>query len=259
MDLYARAAALLAERRPAVMVTVVDAAGSTPRKPGARMLVHAGGAIEGSIGGGRVEKEIIDAALRVLDTGSPELIEYQLTAQLAMCCGGRMTLFLEPLVSNPTLIVFGCGHVGAAVIRAAAPLRFDVVAVDDREDLASGERLPEAVRLVHSYEPADVAALPFGEDAYILIATRDHALDQKLLELCVRKPSRYLGVIGSPRKAKLQRERLAAKDVPAELIERVHCPVGLDIGAQTPEEIAVAVCAELVAARRGGARFSGRA
>lgn len=260
MDLFERIPALRHERRGAVLVTVVKTLGSTPRKPGARMLVLDNGGIEGSIGGGVVEHVLRSAAERVLKTRQPELVHHTLTAELGMCCGGQMTFFVEPIVSNPTLIVLGCGHVGAAVIYAAANLAFDIVAVDDLDENANQERLPHAKEIVRSYERDAIDALPFGDDTYVIIATREHALDQKLLELCLRHTHAYVGVIGSPRKAKLQRERLAAKGFSQEDIERVNCPVGLDIGAQTPEEIAVSVCAELVSRRRGGPRFAdGRA
>ncbi len=258
MDLFAHIAALRRERRPAALATVVETHGSTPRKPGARMLVHHDGQSEGSVGGGAVEQVVREAAARVLRTGRAELVTYKLTHDLAMCCGGQMTLFVEPIMSPPPLIVFGCGHVGRAVVYAAAPLGFDIVAVDDLRDNANPERLPQATRIIHSYEAADFADLPFGDDAFVVIATREHALDQKLIEYCLARPSRFLGVIGSPRKAHLQAERLRAKGFAPEAIARVRCPLGVDIGAETPEEIAVSVTAELVAVRRGGPRFTGR-
>lgn len=251
MDILERTLELQRQRRPVALVTVVETHGSTPRKPGARMLVFADGQIEGSIGGGAVERAVIEAAQGIIRTEVPQLVQFKLTTQLAMCCGGQMTFFVEPIVSNPTLIVFGCGHVGSAIVYAASALGFDIVAVDDLEENANPDRLPHAGRIVTSYERDDLGDLPFGDDTYVVIATRDHAIDQKLLEMCARRKSRYLGVIGSERKARMQRERLAAKDFDAAAIERIHCPIGLEIGAQTPEEIAVSVCAELVAVRRG--------
>ena len=254
MEILERTQELRRQRRAAALVTVVETHGSTPRKPGARMLVLPDGEIEGSIGGGAVERAVIAAAIEIIATEVPRLVQFKLTTQLAMCCGGQMTFFVEPIVSNPTLIVFGCGHVGSAIIYAAAALGFDIVAVDDLEENANPDRLPHAGRIVTSYEPSDLGDLPFGSDTYVVIATRDHGIDQKLLETCAPRESRYLGVIGSARKARMQRERLAAKDFAAAAIERIHCPIGLDIGAQTPEEIAVSVCAELVAIRRGSGR-----
>ncbi len=257
-DILERVLELRRQSTPAVLVTLVETRGSTPRKPGARMVVLGDGMSEGTIGGGTVEHVVRDAAARVSKTGQPETVTYELTQELAMCCGGQMTFFVEPIMSPSPLILFGCGHVGSAIIYAAAPLGFEIVAVDDLEENANAERLPQAARIVNSYEQDELGELPFGDDTFVVIATREHGLDQKLLEWCIDKRTRFLGVIGSLRKAHMQRERLAAKGVAAEAIERITCPVGLDIGAQTAEEIAVSVVAQLVALRRGGAKLEGR-
>lgn len=257
-DVLERVLELRRSRTPAVLVTLIETRGSTPRKPGARMLVLGDGSTEGTIGGGTVEHVVRDAAARVAITGQPTTVTYELTQELAMCCGGQMTFFVEPIMSQPPLILFGCGHVGSAIIYAAAPLGFEIVAVDDLEENANAERLPQAARIINSYESDELGDLPFGDDTLVVIATREHALDQKLLEWCIDKPTRFLGVIGSPRKARMQRERLAAKGVEAAAIDRITCPVGLDIGAQTAEEIAVSVVAQLVALQRGGTKFEDR-
>ena len=258
MDLLERVLEIRRQRQRAVLVTVIAARGSTPRKPGAKLLLFSDGHTEGTVGGGKVEHVIREAALRVLKSESPEVVHHNLTSELAMCCGGQMSFFLEPIMSPPPLILFGCGHIGSAILEAASRLGFDMIAVDDLVENANPERLPGATRIINSYEAEDLADLPFGEDAYVVIATREHAIDQRLLELCLARPSRFLGVIGSPRKAKAQRERLTAKGFDASLIDRVRCPVGLDIGAETPAEIAIAIVAELVATRRGGAKFKDR-
>ncbi len=237
--------------RRAALVTVVEAKGSTPRKPGARMLVLDDGSLVGTIGGGRVEQAVTEAARRVVESGVPELVRHQLTAELAMCCGGQMTFFVEPVMRQPPLIVFGLGHVGSAIVYAASQLGFEIVGVDDKPENSAKERLPQASRLLPSYDDADFGELPFGEDACLIIATREHQLDQRLLEYCLPRPWRYLGVIGSERKAAMQRQRLLAKGFDEARVAAVRCPMGLDIGAETPEEIAVSVCAELVAVRRG--------
>jgi len=255
MRIFEQLEALRKDGTQVALVTVVRTSGSTPRKPGCRMLIFADGHTEGSIGGGAVEHLVKEAAQRVLKTTVPELVEHRLTTDLAMCCGGQMTFFVEPVMSNPSLIVFGCGHVGSALIYAASPLGFDITAIDDLDENANTDRLPHAKQIINSYEPADLDSLPFGDDCYVVIATREHSLDQKLLEFCIDKQSAYLGVIGSPRKAKMQLERMRSKSVAEQSLERVRCPVGLDIGALTPEEIAVAVCAEMIQIRRGGNRF----
>jgi xanthine dehydrogenase accessory factor len=258
MQTLERVAELRRKRKRAALVTVTAASGSTPRKPGSRMIIFADGSTEGSIGGGQVEHVIRDAAARVLERREPEAFTYRLSVDLDMGCGGTMTFFVEPILTQPPLIVFGCGHVGSALIRAAAPLGFDIVAVDDLVQNANPERLPQATDILNTYALEHLAELPFTEDAFVVIVTREHRFDQQLLELCIDKPVRYLGVIGSPRKARLQRERLAEAGATPEQIERVRCPVGIDIGAETPEEIAIAICAELVSELRGGPKFESR-
>jgi xanthine dehydrogenase accessory factor len=143
-------------------------------------------------------------------------------------------------------MVFGCGHVGLALIEAALPLGFHIVAIDDLNAPAVAQRFSAVRRVIQSYAPEDFVDLPFGNDAYVVIATRDHAHDQSLVEYCLTQPTRYLGVIGSRRKARIQHEQLLAKGFSEEDLRRIHCPIGIDIGAETPEEIAISICAELV-------------
>ena len=258
MATFGRLEQLLRERRTTALITVVKTQGSTPRKAGARMIVFEDGSTEGSIGGGVVEHRAIKVAKEVLHNETPRLVDYKLTNELAMCCGGQMTLFVEPLVQSPLLFVFGCGHVGTALIRTAQSAGFDIIAIDELESNANPNRLPEASRILQSYERADLETLPFAQDVFVVIATREHALDQKLLEYCLKKPTCYVGVIGSLRKARMQLERLRAKGYENEQLEGIRCPIGLDIGALTPEEIAVSVVAELIQHRRGGPRFASR-
>lgn len=254
-DIFERIAELRRQGRRAALVTVVETRGSTPRKAGARMLVLEDGSSEGTVGGGAVEHVLHEAAARVLEREEPELIQYDLTADLEMGCGGGMALFVEPVVGKPRLIMFGCGHVGYAVIKAAAPLGFDIIAVDDLAANTTDEKMVGVSRVVRSYEIPALEDLPFGDNTFVVIATREHAYDQRLVELCLGRRTRYLGVIGSVRKAKKQRQRLAEAGANPGAIARVHCPIGVDIGAQTPEEIAIAICAELVSVRRGGAHW----
>jgi xanthine dehydrogenase accessory factor len=259
MDLLERAAELKRTRQRAVLITVIASQGSTPRKPGAKMLVFPDGHSEGTVGGGKVEHVIRDAAARALKREQPEVVHHNLTQDLGMACGGQMTFFVEPIMSQPVLILFGCGHIGMAIYEAAQSLGFDIVAVDDLAENAHPERAPAATRIVNSYDVHALGDLPFGEDTYVVIATRDHAFDQQLLDLCIDRPTHFLGVIGSPRKAKAQREHLLQRGMSEEAVVRIHCPIGLDIGAETPAEIAISILAEIVAARRGGAKFASRA
>lgn len=247
-SVLARAAELEASGLPVALVTVVRATGSTPRAPGARMIVYADGRIEGTIGGGKVELEAIAAAQEAIATEEPRFVEVQLTQQLGMCCGGQVAMFIEPLVRPPTLLIFGAGHVGAALCRSAAAAGFRVHVADERGELLTRERLPAATAL---HDDLEDPALPYGERAFVMVTTHDHALDQRIVERSLARPSAWLGLIGSRRKAELTRQRLERKDFTAEQIAHLRCPVGLAIGAETPEEIAVSILGELIAVRRG--------
>ena len=248
-SLLSRIADLNESGAKAAVVTVVRVSGSTPRAPGARMIVHHDGSIEGTIGGGKIEHRAIEAAQNAIQEQRTQYLDFSLTNELGMCCGGKMGLFVEPLRISPRLIIFGAGHVATALCRIAAHSGFVVHVVDERPELLQVERLAEARQLHDDNQSKD---LPFGSDCYIMITTHDHALDQRLLERCLKESFQWIGVIGSRRKAELTRERLAHKNFDPELIKRVRIPVGLAIAAETPEEIAVSIMSELIGVRRHG-------
>lgn len=246
-DLLLAAADWLAKDKLFVMASVVRTSGSTPRSSGARMLVAASGETIGSIGGGRVEYEIIKAAKEILAHGKSQLLEFELTQDLAMCCGGQMSVFVEVIQPAPQLVIFGAGHVGCAVAELAARTGFAVFVVDEREDLLTPARLPQVRRLFDDHQDAEI---PLTASTYVLVATHDHQLDQRLVERCLQHPHQWLGLIASRRKAELTRQRLRQKNFSEPDIAHVRAPVGLDIAAETPEEIAVSILAELIAHRR---------
>ncbi len=239
----------IADRRsaglPAWLVTVVAVRGSTPRKAGAKMMVTQDGTIVGSIGGGSVEKAVVDDVLADFD-GAPRLLDFNLSADLPMCCGGTMTFFLEPLMPKPMVLLFGLGHVGSAIARLANTLEYRLTAVDDDPRKIDNAALTADAQRLESYEPEDLETLELGPNSACVICTHSHQLDQRLLEFLLQRDIAWIGVIGSERKAELQRQRLLAKGFGDTAIAQVHCPMGLDIGADTPAEIAVSVGAELV-------------
>lgn len=248
MSLLQRIAELEQLGARAAIVTVVRTVGSTPRGAGARMIVFSDGRIEGTIGGGRIEHSAIDAAKEVIERGEAQLLEFKLTQELGMCCGGQAAVFIEPLGTRPVLVLFGAGHVGVALAKVASGAGFSVHVADERRERLNGPAWPEGVR---TYELLDDPEIPFGPDVFVMIATHDHALDQRLLETCLGRSHRWIGVIGSRRKASITRKRLAHRGFSAEQIEGVRIPVGLAIGAETPEEIAISILGELIATRRG--------
>jgi xanthine dehydrogenase accessory factor len=252
-------AALAAMRAgaPAALVTVTRIGGSTPRSSGARMLVRADGSIVGTVGGGTFEHRVIGEALEAIRTGTPRTYAVHLTRDLGMCCGGAMEAFVEPLRVQEHLVVYGAGHVGTATARIAHALGFEVWVCDERDELATADRFPEGTRLVADDPRRHLDELPWGPHAYHLVVTHSHALDQDLLEQILPRPFAYVGMIGSRAKVAKFFLRFKAAGIDEELFRKVSAPVGLDIGAETPEEIAVAICAELVRVRRRAERPAG--
>ena len=241
--------ALLDEGGRGAMATVVRSSGSTPQEPGARMLLRPDGSTVGTIGGGAIEHLVRSELEACCADGRPRMVERDLLRDLGMCCGGRMEVFVEPIEGRPRLVIFGAGHVGKATADVAAGLGFRVVVVDDREDLNTEARFAGCERIMA--EPAEAQEeLSPGPSDWLLVVTHDHRLDEEALDTYARLPHAYLGVIGSRRKIYRVLARIAAKrGLPP--MEHVYAPVGLDLGAVTPEEIAISVAAELVALRHG--------
>ena len=246
-----RAAILEAtEGRPAALVTVIGVNGSAPRRAGARMLVRADGTIEGTVGGGAWEHRVIQEALDALAAGAPRRIALHLTRDLGMCCGGAMEAFVEPLGMVPDLVIHGAGHVGAATARIAQAAGFRVTVVDDRPEILESAGLPEEVARLEADCRRVLHQLPAGPHAYHLVVTHDHGLDQDLVERLLPQDLAWLGLIASNAKVSRFLLRFRAAGMDPSLFSRLRAPVGLDIGAETPEEIAVSIVAELIRLRR---------
>jgi xanthine dehydrogenase accessory factor len=229
------------------LATVIKASGSTPQQPGARMLLLPDGSCVGTVGGGAIEHAIVEELRLVARGGRPRLIARDLTRDLGMCCGGRMEVFVEPIEGRPRLVLFGAGHVAKPTASLAQTIGFRVLVVDDREELNTEERFPGCERMIA--EPAEAKVATDDRD-WLLVMTHDHRLDEEALDVYARQPHVYLGVIGSRRKIYRILSRISARrGVPP--LDRVYAPVGLDVGAVTPEEIAVSIAAELVALRHG--------
>jgi xanthine dehydrogenase accessory factor len=241
---------LLDAGRHGVLCTVLDSAGSAPQRPGSKLLLRDDGSFLGTVGGGAIEEATLGRARAVLTSGRPERFAAHLTRELAMCCGGRMEIFLEPIGARPWLILFGGGHVATALVPVAATAGFRVHVVDEREAWGSPGAHPAAEACTVA-SPLDVLAdLPWGAQTSAVIVTHDHLLDERILERCLPLSWRYLGMIGSKAKAHRIVQRLAARGVDPDALRRVHSPIGLAIAAREPGEIAVSVVAELIAIRR---------
>jgi xanthine dehydrogenase accessory factor len=249
MDIFQAITTANQQDRQFVLATVVQSLGPAPREAGARMLIFADGTTIGTIGGGAVEKRVMEEAKTLMNAEAPRLFEYDLARDLNMKCGGRMSIFLEPMNSGPKLIIFGAGHIGQALCEIASILDFQVTVVDNRPEFATNERLPHARQIIAKPYTDALKDLTFTNNSFIVIVTHGHAHDQDILEYCSQQPFRYLGVIGSRNKAQGMLNHLREKGVAPETVERVHSPIGLDIGANTPEEIVIAIVAEMIAVK----------
>lgn len=255
-EVFAALGEALSRGEEVALVTIVSANGSVPQRVGAKMLVHADGRIVGTIGGGCYENEALQKAREALRTRKPYTVRYELAddfaAESGLICGGQMEIFIEPIEPSPAVYIFGAGHVGQFVGRVAHDAGFRVHVIDDREKFANRERFPEAAEIVVDDIPGWIAKTTLPPSAYAVIVTRGHRYDLDTLRALAPRQLRYLGLIGSRAKVKRIYDALIEEAVVGiEHLERVHAPIGLDIGAVTPQEIAVAIVAELIAVRRG--------
>ena len=254
MDIYEEIVRLRHLGRRGAVATIVNVRGSIPSFETAKMLVRDDGSIVGTVGGGCVEAEVWQAAREVMESEKPRTLTFNLNQNpkydTGLVCGGTLDIFIEPVLPPASLYIFGAGHVAFSLYRTARNAGFDVSVIDDRESYANRERFPEAKEVIaQDYEQA-MAKLSPAETSYIVIVTRGHRDDMRVLRWAVQTQARYIGMIGSKRKAITIFRELVKEGIPEQLFEGVHSPVGLDIGAITPEEIAVAITAELIAARR---------
>jgi xanthine dehydrogenase accessory factor len=235
---------------PAAMVTVVRCSGSTPTAPGARMAVLGDGSIQGTVGGGHLEQLVIADALASIASGEARMLRYPLGATAGQCCGGVVEVFVEALNVGPSLYLFGVGHVGQAVCRALAGTPFVVHAIDERDEWSSA--VPDAVQKHPvAWDEFVADAAWSAERTYVAVMTHRHDLDEAIVADVVQRPTRYVGLIGSETKWRRFRDRLETRGVPVAALDRVHCPIGLDIGGKSPQEVAVSVVAQLLAVHHG--------
>jgi xanthine dehydrogenase accessory factor len=248
-------AALRAEETgaPAALVTVIATEGSTPQKAGAKMLVYPDGRIVGTIGGGCVEAEMTWRARQSIEARKPQVASYDLTADQAgedgLVCGGRMQVFIEPIEGTPTLCLFGAGHVAQPLARMAKAAGFRVQVADDRIKFANRERFPDVDLLVVEDFTAAAGQMILGPNTYAIVVTRGHKGDADALRAVVGKGLRFVGLLGSRPKLVHLVSGLEESGVPPEHLAEIHCPLGIEIGAVSPEEIAVSVLAQMIAVR----------
>jgi xanthine dehydrogenase accessory factor len=254
MDIYEQIVELRRQGRRGAVATITTVRGSIPSFRTAKMLVRDDGSIAGTIGGGCVEAEVWQAAREVMEEEKPRSLTFNLNNDpkydTGLICGGTLEVFIEPVLPPALLYIFGAGHVAYNLYKVATVAGFDVTVVDDRESYANRERFPDAREIISTDFDEVMQQLHIPESSYIVIVTRGHRDDMRLLRWAVNLNARYLGMIGSRRKTISIYKELEKEGLAAERFANVHAPVGLEIGAVTPEEIGVAIVAEMIAVRR---------
>ncbi len=232
--------------RRAALCTVISSKGSTPRKVGAKMLVYEDSKIYGSIGGSDLEKKVIENAKEVIRSGKHSVYKHDLLNQHGMCCGGLVEIFIEPIMNKKRLFIFGAGHTGHALVRIASILEFEIFLIDDRKEYLDSLNV-DGVNKMNLEHFLALQALPFDNNTFIVITTYNHQMDRDILAFCLKKPFAYLGMIGSKRKIKVTKDMFLKGDIGTpDDIHKVHMPIGIDISAETPQEIAVSIIAEII-------------
>jgi xanthine dehydrogenase accessory factor len=249
MNAYELIADAIAQGQRAALATVVHVEGSTPRDVGSKMVIYEDGRIAGTIGGGEMEALVIETAAEAIAQGTPRMVHYDLR-DLEVgdpgICGGAIDVFVDVTVPQPTLLLAGAGHVAMPVAEIGHMCGFRVAVVDDRADMASEERFPHADERIVGDIVEALTAYPITPNTYVVIVTRGHALDEDALRAVIDSDATYVGMIGSRRKVRVILDHLREDGIDEALIERVHSPIGLDIGSETPAEIAVSILAELI-------------
>jgi xanthine dehydrogenase accessory factor len=256
MDLFEEIVKMRRAGRRGALATIVHTNGSIPSYESSRMLVREDGSLAGTIGGGCVEAEVWAAAKEVMHNEAPRKMVFNLNNEASydngLICGGTVEIFVEPILPQPILYLFGGGHVSMAVAKTASSAGFAVGVVDDREAFANPQRFPAAQEVFTSYDDAFEKIHP-NASTYLVIVTRGHKEDMRVLAWAARTEARYVGMIGSKRKVLSVYKALEKEGYKPEEFERIYAPMGLEIGALSPEEIAISIVAELIAVRRNAA------
>ncbi|MDX2269536.1 MAG: XdhC/CoxI family protein [Bryobacter sp.] len=257
MDLYAEVVRLRKAGQKCAIATIVEVNGSIPSYESAKILVREDGSMLGTIGGGCVEAEVWNAAREVMETEKPRHMSFSLGQDAAydngLICGGQLNVFVEPVLPQPAALIFGAGHISKSLAQVTQMAGFGVTIVDNRETFANRERFPQVDEVIAAEYEEVFPKLEVNTSSYVIIVTRGHRDDMRVLRWAITTPARYIAMIGSRRKVIAVLREFEKEGVSREDFERIHAPMGLEIGAITPEEIAVSVAAEMIAVRRQAA------
>ncbi len=259
MQIYEEALRLKRQGRISAIATIVECKGSSPQKQGAKMLVRDDGSLLGTLGGGCLEADVVQAALMTMKNGNPMTLPFELTEREGgLVCGGTVLVYVEPVLLEPHLVILGAGHVGKTLAKLARFTGFRVTVADDRAEFANRENVPDASDVLVSDFTRVFDRISVDKDTFIVVATRGHNHDLEAVRAALGTDAGYIGLLGSRRKKGLVSNALGEDGFSPGDIARVIIPVGIPIGSVTPEEIAVSIMAEIVQKRRsanGAARL----
>lgn len=257
MDLFEEIVRLRKAGQKCALATIVEVNGSIPSYESAKILVREDGSMAGTIGGGCVEAEVWNAAREVIDTEKPRHLTFNLGQDAAydngLICGGQLNVFIEAIVPQPAALIFGAGHISKSLAQVSALAGFGVTVIDNRRSFANRERFPQVDEVIAEEYEEVFDRLEVNSSSYVIIVTRGHRDDMRVLRWAITTPARYVAMIGSKRKVIAVLREFEREGVARDQFDRIYAPMGLEIGAITPEEIAVSVCAEMIAVRRGAA------
>jgi xanthine dehydrogenase accessory factor len=251
MQIYEEVLRLKRLGRTSAIATIVECRGSSPQKQGAKMLVRDDGSTMGTLGGGCLEADVVQAARMTMKDGNPMTLPFELTEREGgLVCGGTVLVYVEPVMLEPHLVVLGAGHVGKTLSKLARFAGFRVTVVDDRAEFANRENVPDATDLLVNDFSRAFQQIPVRKDTYVVVATRGHNHDLEAVKAALKTEAGYVGLLGSKRKKALLFKSLEEAGFSREDIRRVVIPVGLPIGSVTPEEISVSIMAQIIQQRR---------
>jgi xanthine dehydrogenase accessory factor len=252
--IYLRISELVKNQQQAAVATIVNATDGTPRKIGTKILVMEDGSIIGTVGGGLLEKQIIDESLKVIQSGEPVHLNKDLSKApggIGAVCGGQISIFIEPVINKTKMYIFGAGHVGKAIAEMAQYMDFSLNIVDSRPEWANKENYPMDCKFWTDDEFKTAEEIPTDKNTIIIILTRSWKMDEGIFKRVLRKEHEYIGVIGSGKKILTHYENFEKEGFTKEDYARVYAPIGLPIGAYSPHEIAVSILGEIIAIRKG--------
>ena len=246
MQIFDKIVELRSRKIAAVLCTVISSSGSTPRKAGSKMIVDETGKIFGTIGGGKLELTVTDVAMQLMNSTTPLIKKYDLTKDLGMTCGGSVEIFIESVSNKYKLFIFGAGHIGKSLAKIIRFLDFEIHVIDDRENIFDDWEKDATISLHNSSEEF-IAKYPADKYTYIVIVTHSHPTDAEILKKFINKEFAYCGMIGSKRKAAEVRKMFIKENLTSEVeFNKIDLPIGLSIGAEGPDEIAVSIAAKLI-------------